>query len=51
MKKKRTCLLGHSGRVFKIRFKENGEVLVTNNLWYNGVIPAERTVLDNAEFI
>lgn len=48
---KRSWLLGHSGRVFKIRFKENGEVLVTNNLWYNGVVPAERNVLDNAEFI
>lgn len=48
---KRSWLLGRSGRVFKIRFKENGEVLVTNNLWYNGVIPTERNVLDNAEFI
>lgn len=48
---KRTWLLGHSGRIFKIKFKKDGRVLETNNLWYNGVVPVTRNVLDNAEFV
>lgn len=47
----KTSYLGHSGRTFKIRFKSDGKTIVTNNLWYNGVIPKERNVEDNAEFI
>jgi len=47
----RSYLLGHSGRVFKIKFKGNNKVIETNNLWYNGIIPSERNVPDNAEFI
>ena len=43
--------LGHSGRTFKIRFKSDSKTIVTNNLWYNGVVPKERNVKDNAEFI
>lgn len=48
---KRTYLLGHSGRRFKIQFKETGDIIETNNLWYNGVIPKERNIADNAVFI
>lgn len=47
----KTSYLGHSGRTFKIRFKSDGKTIVTNNLWYNGVVPKERNVKDNAEFI
>ena len=48
---KRTNFLGHSGRKFKIQFKDTGEVIETNNLWYNGVVPKERNIVDNAFFI
>ena len=42
--------LGHSGRLFKIQ-KNNGEIIETNNLWYNGVVPKDRNIKDNAVFI
>ena len=48
---KRTYLLGHAGREFTIQFKDTGEIIKTNNLWYNGVIPKERNVEDNAVFL
>lgn len=42
--------LGHSGRQFKIKMND-GRVIETNNLWYNGVVPKERDIEDNAYFI
>lgn len=48
--KEKSSFLGHSGRIFKIKFKD-GSLLVTNNLWYNGDVPKERNVIDNAEFV
>lgn len=47
----RSRLLGHGGREFKIRMKKDSKVIVTNNLWDNGLIPKSRHVSDNAEFI
>ena len=29
----------------------NGEIIETNNLWYNGEIPKDRNIQDNAVFI
>ena len=42
--------LGHSGRVFNIKMND-GRIIKTNNLWYNGVVPPERGIKDNACFI
>lgn len=42
--------LGHAGRIFYIQ-KNTGERIKTNNLWYNGVIPPERHIKDNAKFV
>lgn len=42
--------LGCAGRKFVIQMND-GRVTVTNNLWYNGEIPEERKVPDNAKFI
>lgn len=42
--------LGHSGRQFKIKMND-GRVIKTNNLWYNGEVPKERCIEDNACFI
>ena len=42
--------MGHSGRKFTIKMSD-GRIIETNNLWYNGKVPEERNVLDNAEFI
>lgn len=42
--------LGHGGKRFAIR-KNDGTILMTNNLWYNGKVPEERNVRDNAEFL
>ncbi len=42
--------LGHSGRYFKIQMND-GRIIETNNLWYNGEVPKEREVKDNACFI
>ena len=42
--------LGHGGRLFKIK-KNNGAIIETNNLWYNGVVPKDRNIKDNAVFI
>ena len=49
---KPSSMLGHAGRRFTIRTFD-GEVIETNNLWYNGVIPsAFRDQLpDNAMFV
>ena len=43
---------GHAGRKFKIQ-KDNGEIIETTNLWYNGEIPEEfrEELKDNAKFI
>ena len=41
--------IGHSGRHFKIQMND-GRVIETNNLWYNGEVPKERNVKDNAKF-
>jgi hypothetical protein len=42
--------LGFSGALFKIKMND-GRVFETNNLWYNGVVPKERCIEDNACFI
>ena len=42
--------LGFSGALFKIKMND-GRVFETNNLWYNGVVPKERGIKDNAIFI
>lgn len=45
--------LGHAGRVFNIRMidgERKGLEFSTNNLWYNGKVPEDRNVKDNAEF-
>ena len=45
-----TGFLGHAGRYFKIQMND-GRIIETNNLWYNGEVPKERCVKDNAVFI
>ncbi len=42
--------LGHGGRHFKIQMND-GRIIETNNLWYNGEVPKERCIEDNACFI
>lgn len=42
--------LGFDGSLFKIKMND-GRVIVTNNLWYNGEVPEERGIEDNACFI
>lgn len=42
--------LGFSGRRFRIQMND-GRIIETNNLWYNGEIPKERNIEDNAIFI
>lgn len=44
---------GHSGRLFRIRFREDGRVVETRNLWHQGKIPPpwREQLPDNAEFI
>lgn len=42
--------MGHGGALFKIKMN-NGEIIETNNLWYNGEIPKDRNIQDNAVFI
>jgi hypothetical protein len=42
--------LGHAGRLFKIQMND-GRIIETNNLWYNGEVPKERCIADNAIFI
>ena len=42
--------LGHSGRLFKIKMND-GNIIETNNLWYNGKVPEDRQIKDNAIFI
>ena len=42
--------MGHGGALFKIKMND-GEIIETNNLWYNGEIPKDRNIQDNAVFI
>ena len=42
--------MGHSGREFIIKMND-GRIIETNNLWYNGEVPKERNVADNAVFL
>lgn len=42
--------LGLGGTLYKIKMN-NGEIIETNNLWYNGKVPAQRNIKDNATFI
>lgn len=44
---------GFDGRKFKIKMFDTGEVIETNNLWYQGKIPAEyrEKLPNNAKFI
>jgi len=45
-----TGFLGFGGALHKIKLND-GRVIETNNLWYNGVVPKERGIEDNACFI
>lgn len=42
--------LGFGGCEFKIRMND-GRMIETNNLWHNGIVPKERNIKDNAQFI
>ena len=42
--------MGHSGREFIIKMND-GRIIETNNLWYNGEVPKERNIADNAQFV
>ena len=42
--------LGFGGHKFTIEMND-GRIIETNNLWFNGKIPTERNVKDNARFI
>lgn len=42
--------LGYGGMLFNIQMND-GRVIKTNNLWYNGKIPLDRYTGDNAKFI
>lgn len=44
------AFLGHAGRIFKIHMND-GRKFITNNLWYQGEIPANRNIKDNARFV
>jgi len=43
---------GHGGREFRIKFND-GRIIVTHNLWYNGVVPKrfKRLLKNTAEFV
>lgn len=45
--------LGHGGRLFKIKMLSDGQIVETNDLWYQGEIPQEYRdrFPDNAEFV
>ena len=43
--------LGFDGRIFRIKMLDTGEVITTNNLRYNGDIPKEYAIKDNAVFL
>lgn len=42
--------IGFGGREFCIKMN-NGEVIRTNNLWSNGIVPENRNIKDNAVFV
>lgn len=42
--------LGFGGKYYKIKMND-GRIIETCNLWYNGKIPEEMNAKDNAEFI
>lgn len=44
---------GFGGRMFNIRWLTTDQILKTNNLWYNGVVPkwCKQYLPDNAEFV
>ena len=46
-----TADLGFDGRIFHIKMLDTGEVITTNNLRYNGDIPKEYAIKDNAVFL
>ena len=43
---------GFGGREFRIKFKD-GRIVVTHNLWYNGVVPKrfKHLLKNTAEFV
>lgn len=45
--------LGYGGKLFVIQFTVTGEELITNNLWFQGVIPERfrHRLPDNATFV
>ena len=42
---------GFFGHKFTIKMLADGRVINTNKLWYNGEVPEERKVPDNAVFV
>ena len=42
--------LGFGGAKFTIQMND-GRIIETNNLWYNGKVPEDRKVKDNAKFV
>lgn len=46
-----SCFRGFGGREFTIRFKKDGKIVKTTNLWHNGKVPESYHVEDNAEFV
>ena len=42
--------MGFGGQEFTIKMND-GRIIDTNNLWYNGEVPKERGISDNAQFI
>lgn len=43
--------LGYGGMKFRIKMIDTGEVITTHNLRYNGDVPKEYAVKDNAMFL
>ena len=43
-------MLGFEGRIFYIQMND-GTYIETNNLRYNGIVPKERNIKDNAQFL
>jgi endogenous inhibitor of DNA gyrase (YacG/DUF329 family) len=48
--KTNSSIKGFGGRTFKIQTND-GRIIETDNLWFNGEVPKERNVKDNAVFI
>lgn len=53
IEKKNRYLKGYDGNHFKIQLLKTGEIIETDNLWFNGEIPKEyKSILpDSAKFV